>query len=166
MTQGNLPRVLVPHPHVRCDGRILGGSPHVEGSRVPVRRLWAWHRGGASVETLLKRYPNLGPARILDALAFAYDNQDLVQADIDREQALFEKQGGPTVGARPLAQLSLPFADEPPAPAPIVTMPERPAPVQLSMLDRPAPAQVSMPERIIERDDETPPARNKSNRKK
>jgi uncharacterized protein (DUF433 family) len=98
---------------VRCDSQVLAGSPHVSGSRVPVRRLWAWHRGGASVETLLKRYPNLGPARVLDALAFAYDNQELVEADIAREQSLFEKKGGPTVGARPLAQLSLPFdADE------------------------------------------------------
>lgn len=127
----------------------------MEGSRVPVRRLWAWHRGGASVETLLKRYPNLGPARILDALSFAYDNQELIQADIDREQALFEKQGGPTVGARPLAQLSLPFDDEPPAPAPMVSMPEKIVPMQLSM-----------PERIVVREEEPPPARSKSTRKR
>ena len=166
MTQGSLPRVLVPHPHVRCDGRILGGSPHVEGSRVPVRRLWAWHRGGASVETLLKRYPNLGPARILDALSFAYDNQDLIQADIDREQALFDQQGGPSVGARPLAQLSLPFGDEHPAPSHVASMPERIVPTQLSILERMAPTQVSMPERIIERDEEAAPPRGKSTRKK
>ena len=107
-----LPRVLVPHPHVRCDIHVLGGSPHVIGTRVPVRRLWAWHRGGASVETLLKRYPNLGAAKVLDALAFAYDNQALVDADLAREQALFEAKGGPSVGARPLAQLALPFDGE------------------------------------------------------
>jgi uncharacterized protein (DUF433 family) len=103
------------------DAAVLGGSPHVSGSRVPVRRLWAWHRGGASVETLVRRYPNLGPARILDALAFAYDNQDLIEADLAQEQALFATQG-PAVGARPLAQLALPFSDDdggpPPAPAP------------------------------------------------
>ena len=162
MTNAALPRVLVPHPHVRCDGRILGGSPHVEGSRVPVRRLWAWHRGGASVETLLRRYPNLGAARILDALAFAYDNQDLIQADIDREQALFDKQGGPSVGARPLAQLSLPFDVDAPSAAPVVSMPERavPQPKQLSFV----------PERIVEREDESAPveapSRTKSTRKR
>jgi uncharacterized protein (DUF433 family) len=112
MPERPLPRVLVPHPHVRCDVHVLGGSPHVEGSKVPVRRLWAWHRGGASVETLLKRYPALGPARILDALAFAYDNPNVIEADVARERTLFEKRGGPTVGARPLAQLTLPFADD------------------------------------------------------
>jgi uncharacterized protein (DUF433 family) len=109
------PHIRVPHPHVRVDAAVLGGSPHVNGSRVPVRRLWAWHRGGAAVETLVKRYPNLGPARILDALSFAYDNQDLIEADIAREQELFQAEGGPIVGARPLSQMTLPF-DGGPAP--------------------------------------------------
>ena len=113
----DLPRVLVPHPHVRCDVQILAGSPHVEGSRVPVRRLWAWYRGGTSVETLVRRYPQLGPARVLDALSFAYDNTELIEADLAREQALFDKQGGPPPGARPLAQLALPFDPNAPKPA-------------------------------------------------
>lgn len=114
-------RIRVPHPHVRVDGAVLGGSPHVAGSRVPVRRLWAWHRGGASVETLVRRYPNLGPARILDALSFAYDNQDLIEADLAREQDLFAETGAPVVGARPLSQLALPFdANAPPPPPPPV----------------------------------------------
>jgi len=102
--------VLVPHPHVRVDAQILAGSPHVMGSRVPVRRLWAWHRGGTAIETLFRRYPNLGPSKILDALAFAYDNVDLIQADLDREQKLFEEQGARDPFARPASQLALPFA--------------------------------------------------------
>jgi uncharacterized protein (DUF433 family) len=112
MSDPLLARIRVPHPHVRVDAAVLSGSPHVNGSRVPVRRLWAWHRGGASVETLVKRYPNLGPARILDALAFAYDNQDLIEADLAREQELLQKQGGQSVGARPLAQMALNFDGE------------------------------------------------------
>lgn len=81
-------RVLVEHPHVGIDVNVLGGSPYVRGSRVPVRRLWAWHKGGASVETLMKRYPNLGPSRVLDALAFAYDNQSFVEDDLALEASL------------------------------------------------------------------------------
>lgn len=109
-----LPRVLVPHPHVRCDAEVLAGSPHVEGSRVPVRRLWTWHRGGISVETLFRRYPALTPAAVLDALAFSYDNEDLLRADIDRERALLEKKSRPSFGDQPTSQLPLPFA--PPQP--------------------------------------------------
>lgn len=118
MAETLIPRIRVPHPHVRVDASVLGGSPHVAGSRVPVRRLWAWHRGGASVETLVKRYPNLGAARILDALSFAYDNQDLIEADLAREQELFSAGGAPVVGARPLSQLALPFDESAPPPAP------------------------------------------------
>jgi uncharacterized protein (DUF433 family) len=107
-----LPRVLVPHPHVRCDPRLLGGSPHVDGSKVPVRRLWAWHRAGVSIDTLLKRYPRLGPARVLDALAFAYDNETVVEADLAREMAAFEAAGKKPLGVRPMRQQTLPFFDD------------------------------------------------------
>ena len=82
----SLPSVQVPHPHVDVRDDVLGGSPHVRGTLVPVRRLWAWHRRGTTIETLLKRYPQLGPARVLDALAFAYDNVALVEADLERER--------------------------------------------------------------------------------
>jgi uncharacterized protein (DUF433 family) len=138
MAEPLFPRIRVPHPHVRVDASVLGGSPHVVGSRVPVRRLWAWHRGGAAVETLVRRYPNLGPARILDALSFAYDNQDLIEADLAREQTLFEQQGGPSVGARPLSQLALPFDEAPPprAAAPEDEPPPPPAPTKTSRRSR------------------------------
>lgn len=85
-----LPPVRVHHPHVEVRDDLLAGSPVVRGSRVPVRRLWAWHRKGISVETLVKRYPSLGWAKVLGALAFAYDNEELVEADLDRERALLE----------------------------------------------------------------------------
>lgn len=98
-----LPPVRVAHPHVELRSDILSGSPIVRTSRVPVRRLWAWHRRGISVETLLKRYPKLGPARVLDALAFAYDNMELVEADLQRERELLAND---EVGA----QQALPFA--------------------------------------------------------
>ena len=64
----------------------------VEGTRVPVRRLFAWHRQGTTVETLLRRYPQLGPARLLDALSFAYDNLDLITQDLERERILLEQE--------------------------------------------------------------------------
>jgi uncharacterized protein (DUF433 family) len=106
MSMPTLPPVRVPHPHVDVREELLQGSPVVRGSRVPVRRLWAWFRRGVSVETLLKRYPQLGPARVLDALAFAYDNTDLVEADLARERALMPKEGE-VPGA--MAQIALPL---------------------------------------------------------
>jgi uncharacterized protein (DUF433 family) len=94
-----LPPVLVDHPHVTVRDDVLAGSPVVRGTRVPVRRLWSWHRRGITVETLLKRYPQLGPAKILDALAFAYDNTALVEADLTRERALMGPSADEPPGA-------------------------------------------------------------------
>ena len=62
---------------------------------MPVRRLFAWHRQGTTVETLLRRYPQLGPARLLDALSFAYDNFDLITQDLDRERAMLAQEAKP-----------------------------------------------------------------------
>jgi uncharacterized protein (DUF433 family) len=87
----DLPQVQVSHPHVEVRDDLLAGSPVVRGTRVPVRRLWAWHRKGVSVETLIKRYPKLGPSKVLGALAFAYDNQELMSADLAREAALLQQ---------------------------------------------------------------------------
>lgn len=102
-----LPPVLVSHPHVKIDPSVLDGSPVVAGTKIPVRRLWAWHRRGTTIETLLKRYPQLGPARVLDALAFAYDNQELMQLDLAREQNLLDEEANrPPSGQR---QTKLPF---------------------------------------------------------
>src|SRR5262252_8104257 len=112
MAEPLVPRIRVPHPHVRVDTSVLGGSPHVAGSRVPVRRLWAWHRGGVSIETLFRRYPNLSPGAILDALAFAYDNPDVIAADVAREQSLLQKRGHKASGRQPTEQLALPFDDD------------------------------------------------------
>jgi uncharacterized protein (DUF433 family) len=113
-----LPIVLIPHPHVRVDELVLAGSPYVVGSRVPVRRLWAFYRSGAPIERIFKRYPQLGPAKILDALAFAYDNEEVVEADLARENEILTRAGHRA--ARPKAgidQMELPFAN-PAAPMP------------------------------------------------
>jgi uncharacterized protein (DUF433 family) len=91
---------------------MLNGSPHVVGSRVPVRRLWAWHQAGVSIDKLMRRYPSLGPARVLDALSFAYDNRDVVEADLAREVAALEAAGKQPEVARPMAQQRFFFMEE------------------------------------------------------
>lgn len=88
----DLPPIRVHYPHVEARPDLLAGSPLVRGTKVPVRRLWAWHRKGVTVETLVKRYPTIGPAKVLCALAFAYDNQEVMDADIERERAILVEE--------------------------------------------------------------------------
>ena len=98
------------------------------GSRVPVRRLWAFYRSGATVERILKRYPQLGAAKVFDALAFALDNEEVVSADMAREDEFLARAGqkSPRKSLNP-EQIELPFlgstSDSPPMPE----TPERPA---------------------------------------
>jgi len=107
--KGDLPIVLVPHPHVRMDRHVLGGSPYVAGTRVPVRRLWGFYRNGAGVETLLKRYPQLGAGKVFDALAFAWDNPEVMEADIAREADLLGQPPKP-LQRKSGKQMELPFS--------------------------------------------------------
>jgi uncharacterized protein (DUF433 family) len=112
--RSDLPIVLVPHPHVRVDPEVLGGSPYVVGTRVPVRRLWGFYRNGATVDVLLKRYPQLGPGKVFDALAFAFDNPEVMEADLLRESRLLhgpdsERTAGAVRGAKAATQMELPF---------------------------------------------------------
>lgn len=93
------------------DPDTLAGSPFVVGTRIPVRRLWAWHRSGITVDTLLRRYPQLGPARVLSALAFAYDNTELIEEDLAREKELLANEPPPSS----MSQLPL-LEGAPPAP--------------------------------------------------
>lgn len=102
----SLPSVRVPHPHVEVRDEIQSGSPIVAGSHVPVRRLWQWHRKGVTVETLVRRYVGLGWSKVLDALSFAYDNEDLIEADLDRERSLLDGDDGLPVPRGP--QLTIP----------------------------------------------------------
>lgn len=118
-----LPVILVPHPHVRVDKNVLGGSPYVAGSRVPVRRLWAFYRNGTSIDRILKRYPQLGPAKVFDALAFALDNQEVVEADLEREESLLAAKPSRKPES---AQIELPFA----APGPASATPATPPPAR------------------------------------
>lgn len=120
-----LPIILVPHPHIRQDQTVLGGSPYVVGSRVPVRRLYGFFRRGVTVERILRRYPQLGPAKVLDALAFALDNPEVIEADIEREESILKKAGHkPAGGPSGGRQMALPFEGEAPA-APRSSRPPR-----------------------------------------
>jgi len=85
MSDSEIPiAVVVPHPHVRIDSGVLDGKSYVKGSRVPVCRIYAFYLSGTSLEQLFKRYPQLGPAKILDALSYALDNRELVDSEMEK----------------------------------------------------------------------------------
>lgn len=85
------PVVVVPHPHVAVHKEILGGLAYVRGSRVPVYRLYMLYLEKQSVAQVATRYPQLGMAKILDALSFAFDNEEVIAHDRARFEDAAEK---------------------------------------------------------------------------
>jgi uncharacterized protein (DUF433 family) len=71
---------------VAVDADVLDGKPHVAGSHIPVALIWRALRAGIPLESILKRYAELGPAKIHAALAFAYDNRALLELDMAHDE--------------------------------------------------------------------------------
>lgn len=59
-----------------------GGQPVVLGTRIRVATVLICYRQGMCVEEILQQYPSLKPADVHDALAFAYDHIDEIEADL------------------------------------------------------------------------------------
>jgi len=76
-----MPKVM--HPHIASDLAVCGGSPRVAGTRFSVRVIvgYVLHQGIAP-EELHATFPHLSLAAIYDAVAYYYDNQEEIDAEI------------------------------------------------------------------------------------
>jgi uncharacterized protein (DUF433 family) len=68
--------------NVERDPSRCGGQPVVAGSRIRVAVILTCCRQGMSVEEIVQQYPVLKPADVHDALAYAYDHLDEIEADL------------------------------------------------------------------------------------
>ena len=70
------------YPHVVRRPGLVGGRACVEGTRLAVWLLASLWRQGATVDELLAMYPDLTPAAVHSALAYAFDHQAEIDAEI------------------------------------------------------------------------------------
>jgi uncharacterized protein (DUF433 family) len=68
-----------------------GGQAVIANSRIRVATILIWHRQGISVEEIHSYYPHLRISDIYDALAYAYDHLDEIEADIAAEEAVVRR---------------------------------------------------------------------------
>jgi uncharacterized protein (DUF433 family) len=76
-----------------------GGSAVVVGTRIRVSTILASYRHGMTVEEIFQEYPHLRAADVHDALAYAYEHADEIEADLaadDEENA--QRQRSPENG--------------------------------------------------------------------
>ena len=68
--------------NIERDATRCGEQPVVAGTRIRVCTILASYRQGMSVEEIVQQYPALRPADVHDALAYAYDHIDEIEADL------------------------------------------------------------------------------------
>lgn len=68
--------------NVEMDATRCGGQPVVMGTRIRVATILACYRQGMGVEEIVQQYPGLRPADVHDALAYAYDHLDEIEAGL------------------------------------------------------------------------------------
>ena len=68
--------------NIEQDPARCGGQPVVGGTRIRVAIILGCYRQGMSIEEIVQQYPGLKPADVHDALAYAHDHLDEIEADI------------------------------------------------------------------------------------
>ncbi len=68
--------------NIEKDLSRCGGQPVVAGTRLRVAIILGCYRQGMGIEEIVQQYPFLKPADVHDALAYAYDHLDEIEADL------------------------------------------------------------------------------------
>ncbi len=66
--------------NIEKDAARCGGQPVVSGTRIRVATILTCYRQGMGVEEIVQQYAGLRPADVHDALAYAYDHFDEIEA--------------------------------------------------------------------------------------
>jgi uncharacterized protein (DUF433 family) len=81
--------------NIEKDPGRCGGQPIVAGTRIRVATVLTCYRQGMNVEEIIQNYPHLKPSDVHDALAYAYDHLEEIEADLraDDEDIVKAKYG-------------------------------------------------------------------------
>lgn len=85
----------VDYRNIETDSARCGGQPVVAATRIRVATILACYREGMRVEEIVQQYPGLRPADVHDALAYAYDHLEEIEAGLaaDDEAAVKARLG-------------------------------------------------------------------------
>ena len=68
----------------RVVGRC-GGQPCIVGTRIRVALILGCYRSGMTIEEIVQQYSHVRPSDVHDALAYAYDHMEEIEADISAD---------------------------------------------------------------------------------
>jgi len=70
------------YPYIGVNPEIAGGAPIIEGTRIPIRVIAGYYQIGMSVDEILTALPHITAAQVHSALAYYFDHQEEVDADL------------------------------------------------------------------------------------
>ena len=68
--------------NIEIDSARCGGQPVVAETRIRVATILTCYRQGMRVEEIVQQYPRIRPADVHDALAYAYDHLEEIEAGL------------------------------------------------------------------------------------
>ncbi len=78
--------------NIEKDPGRCGGRATIVGTRIRVCMILTCYRQGMTVEEIVQQYPHLRPADVHDALAYAYDHLDEMEADLAADDEVAVQQ--------------------------------------------------------------------------
>ena len=84
-------KTVTDHPHVARAKGVCGGEPVIHGTRIAVRIIAQNWRAGLSPEEIQAEYPRLTLAQVFDALSYAQDHPEEMDALIEQHHRAYEK---------------------------------------------------------------------------
>ena len=78
----SLPAKKLNYPYITSNPKIAHGAPLIGGTRVTVRTIAGYYQMGMGVDEILATLPHLSPAQVHSALAYYFDHQDEIDADL------------------------------------------------------------------------------------
>ena len=77
---------LVAYRYITSVPGVQGGEPCIRGTRTPVRSIVEKWRLGYSPEEMVQALPHLKLSEVFEALSYYSDNQDEINAHIERHR--------------------------------------------------------------------------------
>ncbi len=71
------------YPYISSNPKIANGAPIVSGTRISVRTIAKYYQTGMDVDEILNTLTYLTPSQVHSALAYYFDNQKKIDADIE-----------------------------------------------------------------------------------
>jgi uncharacterized protein (DUF433 family) len=78
--------------HIEERAEKCGGKPCIQGTRIRVHDIYAWHvLGGQSAVDILAGHPELSLASIHAAISYVFDHREEIEREIVEENAAYEQ---------------------------------------------------------------------------